>query len=61
MGGIGVVTSVVLPGLTHSRLVHVYDSRRGIDAVYRALSVIHTLEDAGNTTQVTYGTDEGWS
>lgn len=61
VGGIGVVTSVVLPGLTHSRLVHVYDSRRGIDDVYRALSVIHTLEDAGNTTQVTYGTDEGWS
>lgn len=60
-GGIGVVTSVVLPGLTHSRRVHVYDSRRGIDDVYRALSVIHTLEDAGNTTQVTYGTDEGWS
>lgn len=59
--GIGVATSVLLPGLTHSRLVHITDSRRGLDITARALDVVHTLAEGGNSTTVTYGKDAGWS
>lgn len=59
--GVGVVLSVPLPGLTHSRLVHVRDSRRDIDITSRALDVVHTLRDGGNTTAITYGKDVGWA
>lgn len=58
--GIGVATSVLLPGLTHSRLVHITDSRRGLDITARALDVVHTLAEGGNSTTVTYGRDAGW-
>lgn len=59
--GIGVATSVLLPGLTHSRLVHITDSRRGLDITARALDVVHTLGEGGNSTTVTYGKDTGWA
>lgn len=58
--GVGVVLSVPLPGLNHSRLVHIRDARRGVDATVRALDVVHTLQDGGNTTAITYGKDTGW-
>ena len=59
-GGIGVATSVLLPGLTHSRLVHITDTRRGLDITARALDVVHSLREGGNSTTVTYGKDVGW-
>lgn len=58
--GVGVVVSVLLPGLTHSRLVHIRDTRRGVDATVRALDVVHTLQDSGNSTAISYGKDTGW-
>lgn len=58
--GVGVVVSVPLPGLTHSRKVHIRDSRRGIDTTVRALSVVHTLQEGGNATLISYGKDTGW-
>lgn len=58
--GVGVVVSVLLPGLTHSRLVHIRDTRRGMDATVRALDVVHTLQDGGNSTVISYGKDTGW-
>lgn len=58
--GVGVVVSVLLPGLTHSRLVHISDTRRGVDATVRALDVVHTLQDGGNSTAISYGKDTGW-
>ncbi len=58
--GVGVATSVLLPGLTHSRLVHIRDTRRGLDITARALDVVHTIQDGGNHTTVTYGKDTGW-
>lgn len=58
--GVGVVVSVLLPGLTHSRLVHIRDTRRGVDATVRALDVVHTLQDGGNSTAISYGKDTGW-
>ncbi|WP_297047336.1 hypothetical protein [uncultured Desulfovibrio sp.] len=59
--GVGVVTSVLLPGLTHSRLVHITDTRRGLNITARALDVVHSLAEGGNTTIVTYGKDAGWA
>lgn len=59
--GIGVATSVLLPGLTHSRLVHITDTRRGLDITARALDVVHSLREGGNSTTVTYGKDTGWA
>lgn len=58
--GVGVVVSVPLPGLTHSRLVHIRDARRGVDATVRALDVVHTLQEGGNSTAISYGKDTGW-
>ena len=58
--GVGVVVSVLLPGLTHSRLVHIRDARRGVDATVRALDVVHTLQEGGNSTAISYGKDTGW-
>lgn len=59
--GVGVVTAVPLPGLTHSRRVHISDTRRGVDITARALDVVHTFKEGGNATLVTYGTETGWS
>lgn len=58
--GVGVVVSVPLPGLTHSRLVHIRDTRRGVDETVRALTVVHTFQDSGNSTVISYGKDYGW-
>ena len=60
-GGTGVLVSVPLPGLTHSRLVHIRDARRSLDATVRALDVVHTFQESGNRTVITYGKDVGWS
>lgn len=59
--GIGVVTSVLMPGLVHSRIIHIKDSRRNVDMKARALDVVHTLQNGGNSTVITYGKDMGWS
>ena len=59
-GGTGVLVSVPLPGLTHSRLVHIRDARRGVDETVRALTVAHTFQDSGNSTVISYGKDTGW-
>lgn len=61
LDGVGVATSVLLPGLTHSRLVHITDTRRGLNITARALDVVHSLAEGGNTTIVTYGKDAGWA
>ena len=58
--GVGVVVSVPLPGLTHSRLVHIRDTRRGVDETVRALTVAHTFQGSGNSTVISYGKDTGW-
>lgn len=59
-GGRGVVTAMLLPGLTHSMKVHIRDSRRGVDATVRAEEVLHTFQARSNSTTVTYGKSEGW-
>lgn len=59
-GGRGVITSMLLPGLTHSMKVHIRDTRRSIDKTVRAEEVIHTFQARSNYTTVTYGKNEGW-
>ena len=43
-----------------SRLVHIRDTRRGVDETVRALAVAHTFQDNGNSTVISYGKDYGW-
>lgn len=59
-GGMGVVTALLLPGLTHSRKVRIHDARRGFDALVRAQEVMHRLSARGNQTVVRYGKEQGW-
>ena len=58
--GVGVVVSVPLPGLTHSRKISIRDVRRGVSGTFRVLDVVHTLQETGNSTVITYGKDTGW-
>lgn len=60
MGGMGVINSILLPGLWHSRQVRIQDARRNINQTVRALEVVHVLEAKGNTTSIRYGKEQGW-
>jgi hypothetical protein len=31
-----------------------------VDATVRALDVVHTLQEGGNSTAISYGKDTGW-
>lgn len=59
-GGMSYAVSTVLPGLTHSRLVRIRDTRRGFSETVRAQEVVHSLGVDGNTTTIGYGYDGGW-
>lgn len=56
----GSVESLLQPGLMHSRQVAIKDQRRGIDASYRALDVIHTIEPTKARTRIYYGDENAW-
>lgn len=58
--GMSKAVCTLLPGLTASREIHLHDSRHGIDGIFRAEEVIHTLSDGGNRTTIGYGIDQGW-
>ncbi len=59
-GGMGAITSVLLPGLTDGRQISIRDTRRGIVQTVRAQEVRHALREGGNTTTVLYGKETGW-
>lgn len=59
--GLKQITSVPLPGLTHSRKVRIRDTTRQLSEVVRAQEVYHELSAAGNRTIVLYGKERGWS
>lgn len=59
-GEMGIISSILLPGLTDSRQVRIEDSRRGIRTLERAEEVIHTLQRSGNITAISYGCQAGW-
>lgn len=59
-GAMGVVTAVLLPGLTHSRMVRIRDHRRQVFRHERAEEVHHILQASGNSTTVMYGQHKGW-
>ncbi|WP_302786096.1 hypothetical protein [Bilophila wadsworthia] len=58
--GMSEVVATVSPGLTHSRLVRIRDSRRQFSELVRAQEVIHSLGEH-DTTTIRYGSDEGWA
>lgn len=59
-GGMGVVESVLLPGLRDGMQVRIRDTRRDVSLSTRALEVIHTLRRNGNITEIRYGKEQGW-
>ncbi len=58
--GMSEVVATVIPGLTHSRIVRIRDSRRQFSELVRAQEVIHSLGEH-DTTTIRYGSDEGWA
>lgn len=57
--GMSEAVATVIPGLTHSRIVRIRDSRRQFSELVRAQEVIHSLGEH-DTTMIRYGSDEGW-
>jgi hypothetical protein len=57
--GMASIETFLVPGLSHSRLVHLQDHRRSIDAVYRALRVRHEGTPDRIRTFVWYGRENG--
>lgn len=58
--GMSEAVATVIPGLTHSRLVRIRDSRRRFSELVRTQEVIHSLGEH-DTTTIRYGSDEGWA
>lgn len=58
--GMSRVTSTLLPGLAASRMVHIRDTRQGLDETVRAEEVTHILSESGNRTIIGYGCEQGW-
>lgn len=59
-GEIGELETVLLPSLTHSRIIKIRDSVRDIVQEVRAQEVTHQMEQGKNRTIIRYGKDEGW-
>lgn len=58
--GLHSVETFLLPGLMHSRLVRLVDSRQGVDKQVRALRVKHVIEPSKMRTFVSYGREHAW-
>lgn len=59
-GALGMVRSLLLPGLQHNQQVRIDDPRRGVSRTVLALEVHHTLSRNGNSTTLIYGGEYGW-
>jgi hypothetical protein len=57
--GLHSVETVMLPGLSHSRLFHLIDSRLDIDAAFRTLKVRHAITPKSVRTFIEYGREHG--
>lgn len=53
--GLHTVETVLLPGLSHSRIFHLIDSRLGVDQELRALHVKHAITPKSVRTFIEYG------
>jgi len=58
-GGMGMIETFLIGGLSHSRRVRLKDDRRGIDEVHRALRVRHEGTPERVRTFVWYGVEHG--
>lgn len=59
-GEMGEIETVLLPGLTHSRLIKIRDSVRDIVKTVRVQEAEHRLLQGKNRTIIRYGKDQGW-
>jgi hypothetical protein len=57
--GMGLIETYLLADLSHSRLIHLQDDRRGIDTVHRALRVRHEGTPDRVRTFAWYGVEHG--
>lgn len=58
--GFHVVETFLLPGMSHSRLFELKDSRLNVTQQYRALEVRHVLEPKRMRTFLHYGREHAW-
>lgn len=54
-GGLHLVETALLPGLSHSRRFRLVDSRLGVDQAFRALDVRHEVTPERIRTKIRYG------
>ena len=59
-GEMGEIETVLLPGLTHSRLIKIRDSVRDIVKTVRVQEAEHRMVQGKNRTIIRYGKDQGW-
>jgi len=57
----GLVESLLVPGLLHSRQFNLIDRRRGVDARLRVQRVKHVVEPKRARTWISYGEEYGWA
>lgn len=54
---LNMVETFLLPGFMHSMKFHLKDTRRGIDAEFRALQVVHEIMPNSARTYISYGVE----
>ncbi len=54
------VETFLLPGLMHSRVFGLIDNKRGINDSFRALDVMHLVEQTSARTHISYGVEYGY-
>ena len=59
-GEMGEITTVLLPSLSHSRLISIRDKVRDVALTVRVQEVVHECGGGGNRTRISYGKNEGW-
>lgn len=59
-GEMGECVCVLLPSLSHSRLIKIRDTVRQVVLTVRAQEVLHSMIGGVNRTSILYGKNEGW-
>lgn len=57
--GLSEVETWLLPGLMHSQVFRLVDTRRGVNDVFRALAVRHEVDEGRARTIIQYGSEHG--
>ncbi|WP_291325236.1 hypothetical protein [Desulfovibrio sp. UCD-KL4C] len=54
------VETFLLPAMRHSRIFALVDNKRGINDKFRALEVLHLIENTSARTHISYGVEYGY-